>query len=286
MHGRNTFAFGIIFNMQSVRHVALASMLRIQSPLKYLLTYKLSQDHLELFFSCIRSRGGWNNNPNAYQFKCAMRKFLLGNCVSPVNGNCFNFNVSYLPPIYNFNTKRDIPENDGADIENEVGIWCSLLDEKIKFSFYKQNILFYIAGYVSMRLSKQITCHDCLHILKPPVVETVSEHDNPYAFANTAKKNAFVRFVSRGKLVETSDTVYSIVEYAEKLFQINIIHGDMRQKNLLAKILHCIKKKFVDYPFPALSHDYDNEFGIEDLHQTQLVCKIASLHYHTSKNIW
>lgn len=40
---------------------------------KYLLTYKLSQDHLEVFFSALRSRGGFNNNPSAYQFRNAYR---------------------------------------------------------------------------------------------------------------------------------------------------------------------------------------------------------------------
>ena len=36
----------------------------IDQPFKYLLTYKFSQDHIELLFSCIRAKGGWNNNPN------------------------------------------------------------------------------------------------------------------------------------------------------------------------------------------------------------------------------
>ena len=33
--------------------------------MKYLLTYKISQDYTELFFGKIRSMGGCNNNPNA-----------------------------------------------------------------------------------------------------------------------------------------------------------------------------------------------------------------------------
>jgi len=40
-----------------------------QNPLKYVLTYKTSQDHIEIFFWCIRARGGNNNNPNCVQFK-------------------------------------------------------------------------------------------------------------------------------------------------------------------------------------------------------------------------
>ncbi|CAK9297670.1 unnamed protein product [Gordionus sp. m RMFG-2023] len=35
--------------------------------MKFFLTYKTSQDHLELYFCSIRSRGGFNDNPSAYQ---------------------------------------------------------------------------------------------------------------------------------------------------------------------------------------------------------------------------
>jgi hypothetical protein len=45
--------------------------------LTYLLTYKLSQDYLEKFFSAIRSREGFNNNPNALQFKSAYKRLLV-----------------------------------------------------------------------------------------------------------------------------------------------------------------------------------------------------------------
>ena len=49
--------------------IALRSALKIAQRLfkkhfKYFLTYKLSQDHLETFFSVIRRMGGFNNKPN------------------------------------------------------------------------------------------------------------------------------------------------------------------------------------------------------------------------------
>ena len=47
------------------------------APLTYLLGYKFSQDHLELFFSAVRSLGGFNNNPTARQFKAAYRRLLM-----------------------------------------------------------------------------------------------------------------------------------------------------------------------------------------------------------------
>jgi len=41
------------------------------------MTYKLSQDHIETFFSAIRSRGGFNNNPTAWEFKAAFKRILV-----------------------------------------------------------------------------------------------------------------------------------------------------------------------------------------------------------------
>jgi hypothetical protein len=48
-------------------------------PMKYLLTYKLSQDHLELFYGCIRSHSGNNNNPTTRQFVATYKRLLVHN---------------------------------------------------------------------------------------------------------------------------------------------------------------------------------------------------------------
>ena len=45
--------------------------------IKYLPMYKISQDHIELFFSSIRSRLGSNNNPTPRQFTAAYKKLLI-----------------------------------------------------------------------------------------------------------------------------------------------------------------------------------------------------------------
>lgn len=49
--------------------------------LHFLPSYKISQDHIELFFSSIRSMRGWNNNPRSTQFKGAYRRLCVGNCI-------------------------------------------------------------------------------------------------------------------------------------------------------------------------------------------------------------
>ena len=76
-------------------HVAIESIKGIfedlveqpQAPLKYLLAYKFSQDHLELFFSAIRSAGGFNNNPTAQQFTAAYKRLLMRSSIQAGKGN-------------------------------------------------------------------------------------------------------------------------------------------------------------------------------------------------------
>ena len=54
------------------------------SPLKFLLMYKYSQDHLEHFFGSVRSKGGLNNNPTAQQFVGIYKHMLLRNSIAGI----------------------------------------------------------------------------------------------------------------------------------------------------------------------------------------------------------
>ena len=86
---RKTFIVGFAFSSKSILAIARNLLTRNYNQFKYVLTYRFSQDQLEMFFSKIRSRFGWNNNPIAFQFKWALRALLLKNQVSPsTNANC------------------------------------------------------------------------------------------------------------------------------------------------------------------------------------------------------
>ncbi len=74
---RKTFVQGFAISADSILAVSEELLQRHNLPYKYVLTYRFSQDPLEMFFSKIRSRLGWNNNPNALQFKYALRSLLL-----------------------------------------------------------------------------------------------------------------------------------------------------------------------------------------------------------------
>ena len=63
IHPRKTFILDFVTCIKSVIEMTHEMFTVINQPFKYFLTYKFSQDHLELLFSCIRAKGCWNNNP-------------------------------------------------------------------------------------------------------------------------------------------------------------------------------------------------------------------------------
>lgn len=54
-------------------------MLFKDSNVEYVLSYKLSQDHVEMFFALIRSKNGFCHNPTTVQFQSAFKKLLINN---------------------------------------------------------------------------------------------------------------------------------------------------------------------------------------------------------------
>lgn len=85
---RKTPFLGFLVTIESVIGLASALLLSDNSPLSYFLTYKLSQDHIELFFAAVRSKGGWNNNPTVSQFVAAYKRLVTQNQVKGGRGNC------------------------------------------------------------------------------------------------------------------------------------------------------------------------------------------------------
>jgi len=64
--GRRTGFNGLIICLTSLGEL-IDDVLKTNQ-MEFILTYTISQDHLEMFFSAIRSRGGFCDNPTASQF--------------------------------------------------------------------------------------------------------------------------------------------------------------------------------------------------------------------------
>lgn len=65
---RKTGLFGFLTAIISSKRLFHQLVENENAPLKYLLMYNFSQDHLELFFAAVRFSGGFNNNPTSDQF--------------------------------------------------------------------------------------------------------------------------------------------------------------------------------------------------------------------------
>ena len=79
---RKTFILGFAVSANSILAIAKNLLSREHNNFKYVLTYRFSQDQIEIFFSKIRGRFGWNNNPNTLQFKWALRALLQMNQIA------------------------------------------------------------------------------------------------------------------------------------------------------------------------------------------------------------
>ena len=91
-HRRKTFVIGFIIAAKGVVESSKKLLGRCENPFAYILTYTFSQDHIELLFSTIRGRNGFNNNSNVQQFKSLLRSILMRvSLTGSKKGNCSTF---------------------------------------------------------------------------------------------------------------------------------------------------------------------------------------------------
>jgi hypothetical protein len=105
---------GFLAAVKSIKGLFHELVERAEAPMKYLLSYKFSQDHLELFFCAIRSAGGFNNNPTAEQFTSAYKRLLMRSSIQGGKGNC--------------------EQRDPTEILNVVDDTCKINNEEISIS--------------------------------------------------------------------------------------------------------------------------------------------------------
>ena len=141
---RKTFIQGFAISADSILAISKELLQRASMPYKYVLTYQFLQDALEIFFSKIRSRLGWNNNPNALQFKYALRSLLLRNNIEcPTTANC----------VPTANEQSDLPDQSDQQCQD------TQLSEMLQISnVWRYDVLYYISGYIAKKLLKNIKC--------------------------------------------------------------------------------------------------------------------------------
>ena len=184
------------------------------APMKYLLMYKFSQDHLELFFGAIQSAGGFNNNPNAQQFTAAYKRFLMRSSIKGSQGNCIKQDATEVLHLVD----DSYNDNNNVSLSNAALIRKYDLQERIPIqsehdyhdspnfailSEYKEAAVSYIAGYVARMAEKRLLCMDCCAALG-------SKH--------YTAKSRFLAFKDRGGLFKPTQSVITVCKETEKCF--------------------------------------------------------------------
>lgn len=279
---RKTFILRFAAAVKSI--LQIAKHILIEPCFKYLMTYRFSQDHLELFFAQVRRRHGWNNNPNVLQFKAAMKSLLVKNSIrASLTANCTTFNAendvqfkltwAKKKNVQNWHDNIDsvdsIMYNDNVfdDDENEELYRSITVSEN---SFLKDNILYYIAGFVVKAIIRTLTCKGCI----ANIIRKVGEKQY-----NISAYTMLIDIKNKGGLVYASNDVYKIVCATETEFRQSLTEGQNKlTKDAYFKIIHRVKRRYVLHTdlFPNNDDCYEEfEIGVDTPHRLQLITIIC-----------
>lgn len=222
-------------------------------------TYTLQQDVIEMFFGKIRSRCGFNNNPNVNQFKGAYRQ-LSANIkiqVSPI-ANCRYFDTE-LPSTHNYSnittvsSKRarfipdeafeDIVDEQKDDIIQDAFSMHEMENADPYVDLMSQFSIFHAASKIEEKIEKNATffCNDCR--------EVFIENEKCIQHANIS-------------ISAPCTSTYEICKTADKfmkLYNVSETKNKYDFKVIYCLIFRCLdfSKLFVDSPFKCdIHHKY------------------------------
>ena len=249
---RNMFAIGFLVNIRSLQSIANHLLYASENPLEYILTYKLSQGHLELFFSAVRSANGWNNNPSAKQFSATYRALLHHSGVNAgINSNVLPQDGTEL--MYLVENSGQISAESLEPIFQE-----SFIDEHTisisRLSPYVMNVLEYIGGWVVRKLIEKLSCADCKSLL-------IQDVNQPKQCSGS-----LLQLKNNGGLLTPSEGVQKVLVLAEKEIRASMNIKQIVNSHCLGMQLEAnILKSLPNNLFPTGSdHFLDTLHGIEN----------------------
>lgn len=215
---KKSFVIGFAVAIKSL--FSIGKLIFNQNPLnKYILTYKFSQEHIEILFARFRQRFGANNNPNVLKFKVALKQILLNNAIK-CNKKMVTVTVlmmMFLGHCLSLNGIKKKKDNKGElnfetiDEINQETLNRSILINCINsfMSEAKQSIFDYITGYVVRKISKHIDCDSCIQSLL--LSQTSIEHAYPVLQLYTK----LISLKNFGGLFLSSESSYKVIIEAE-----------------------------------------------------------------------
>jgi DNA transposase THAP9 len=241
--GRKTGFLGSIVCLKSTKF--LFDNFIKTGKLQNLKLYRFSQDHIEMFFGAIRAKGGFNNNPNAMQFKGAYRRILIhldtdsilksGNCIPLESLEILNVS-SWNKPVKKINNENDTENSCEASLDLTYPEIIAKL-EMSEMSEFANQIVIYIAGKVVQKLVNCIQCQQCRDYLVQPCIQS-----------------SFVAF--KRQEIFPSEDVIKLCNITERMFR----YFSDEPKNAFKKIENAVFEYFVGIDLFGVnaSHDYND----------------------------
>lgn len=151
----------------------------MQNPpvMNHICKYKLSQYHLQLFFSAVHSIGDSRANPSAAAQSC-LQKILIHPKFKTAQRNCillgdipisnFTKNTNYVDNINkSLTTHRLVDELDEITQKESINKddHC-YLNDLCRLTKYVAEVIYYISKFVVKKIMKYLVCEHCLSALE------------------------------------------------------------------------------------------------------------------------
>ena len=242
-------------SIKSIISLAKELIFRPIDPLKYVLTYRLSQDHLEVFFSCVRGRNGWNNNPNSLQFQHSLQKMLFSREVkASLKANCVQYEHEAQTPLFTLKWSKHAAPLNTINVERRNDEESSVLTDIERMSLYSDNVLYYMAGFVCRKMMSSMTCPSCALAITSHIPQHLTEHK--YSSSDNCAK--LTERKNNGGLVFASNGIFQIVKICEQLFKKFVFSNQAQitsEQGVCKKIIiSCVNEVFdkTDKLFPSI----------------------------------
>ncbi|KAK1895547.1 DNA transposase THAP9 [Dissostichus eleginoides] len=236
---------GFVINIDTLM-LMIPELLQVQ---RYVLTYRFSQDHLELLFNSIRASGGWNNNPSARQFQAIFRRLMVRCGVSPSEtGNVAAQDHTVSLSAVEMSSAETAEEHPSpfANISAVVSDHSYL---PTRFGLV-ENALVYIAGFVVRQILRKLSCDVCRASLVRDAVP--SSFDESYHLL--ALKN-------NGGLVIPSKGTVKVLRAAERVIR----QASTRQAPKVSTVTYIVREEIgTEDVFQLGEHIEETQFGIDN----------------------
>lgn len=261
---------GFVICIKSVEGLFRRLVEPVDSPMSFLMTYKLSQDHLETFFSLIRSRGGYNNNPSAKQFKAAYKQLLVRHEIaSSENANCLP--LSEIPILSVSGQSRSnfinrINHDTHRHLSNDLEVIDNFQEATYDTDYaadnppkiineYVEDVVGYISGFVQRKLLASIKCEEC--------TAAIVSNCSSQSFHLINRKN-------RGGLLQPNKDIYKLCKIGERSFRTIQAAGKVTSKNVIELLIQHSMRDIDSNVFSVLQEHILNQ-SIFDNHHIILI---------------